>query len=248
MPPFLAWWMPAKKSVKLPIATGRCKVQSTALCNSWAARGSIFARSEPSADNSAERCRRNARRGFLPKAINGFRVAPAAASAATAASPENSPASNPAGRSRIGSPMATPPRGEPPAGLNTANGRFWIGNSAWPRAEVTQLARRGSWVSSMLLMAQFPFGQLQPGGMILHPGEVRRDPNCGSGTAGDFRAELRRWSRMRFCPGPTHGLKTENQGESQRCDDDCDHRERVMLRQPADQQGAEGRDHHLQEP
>jgi len=34
MPPFLAWWMPAKKSVKLPIIAGRCKVQSAALCSS----------------------------------------------------------------------------------------------------------------------------------------------------------------------------------------------------------------------
>ena len=34
--------------------------------------------------------------------------------------------------SRIWSPIATPPRDEPPAGLNTPNGRFWIGNSAWP--------------------------------------------------------------------------------------------------------------------
>jgi len=29
-------------------------------------------------------------------------------------------------------PIATPARGEQSAGLNTPNGRFWIGNSAWP--------------------------------------------------------------------------------------------------------------------
>ena len=54
MPPFLAWWMPAKKSVKLPIAAGRCKMQSAALCSSRAAIAWIFARSGPSADSSAE--------------------------------------------------------------------------------------------------------------------------------------------------------------------------------------------------
>src|SRR5208282_1210572 len=97
-----------------------------------------------------------------PSAINGLSVAPAAASAAWAASPINSPASRPAFRSKIASPIATPPRGGPPEGLKTPNGKFWIGNSAWPRAEVTQLSRLGSWVSSITLIARHPVGEPDP--------------------------------------------------------------------------------------
>ncbi len=51
------------------------------------------------------------------------------------------------------SPIATPPRGEPLEGLNTPNGKFWIGNSECPSAEATQLRRFESWVSSIALIA-----------------------------------------------------------------------------------------------
>ncbi len=76
---------------------------------------------------------------------------PAAASAASRAAPENSPASNAAPMSRIELPIATPPRGLPPCVLNTPNGRFWTGNSAWPLADATQLRRVGSCVASAIL-------------------------------------------------------------------------------------------------
>src|ERR1051326_809218 len=54
------------------------------------------------------------------------------------------------------SPIAMPPRGAAsgavrPGGLNTPNGRFCSGNSAWPLAEATQLWRARSWVSSIML-------------------------------------------------------------------------------------------------
>src|SRR5208283_5903978 len=51
-------------------------------------------------------------------------------------------------RSRMQFPIATPPRGVPAGGENTPNGRFWIGKSAWLRAEATQLRKSGSWVLS----------------------------------------------------------------------------------------------------
>src|SRR5260370_35995754 len=54
------------------------------------------------------------------------------------------------------SPIATPPLGLAsgsllPGGLNTPNGRFCSGNSAWPLAEATQLCRLRSWVSSIIV-------------------------------------------------------------------------------------------------
>ena len=60
---------------------------------------------------AAKTCRRSARRGSAPSAISGLRRRPEAASAALAAAPVNSPASCAARRSRIMSPIATPPRG-----------------------------------------------------------------------------------------------------------------------------------------
>ena len=83
-------------------------------------------------------------------ASSGFSAGPAAASAASRAAPENSPASSAAPMSRIASPIATPPRGLPPCVLNTPNGRFWMGNSAWPLADATQLRRAGSCVASVM--------------------------------------------------------------------------------------------------
>src|SRR5579871_2924243 len=144
--------MPAKKSVNSCTAAGSCIVHSAARCNSRPAKGSIRVRSAPSAASSAETRLRNAARGPAPSAISGFSAAPAAASAALRASPANSPASSAAAMSKIISPIAMPPRGGPPAGLNTPSGRFWIGNSLWPLAEATQLCRRMSWVSSMAAM------------------------------------------------------------------------------------------------
>ena len=44
------------------------------------------------------------------------------------------------------------------------------------------------------------------------------------------------------------GDKAEKQGERQGCDDDRDHCQRAVVRQSTDQQCAERRDHHLQEP
>src|SRR5229473_2063458 len=66
IPPFLAWWMPAKKSVKLPIVAGRCSQQSLARCRSRPASGSALARPAPSAASSAKTCWRKARRGGAP--------------------------------------------------------------------------------------------------------------------------------------------------------------------------------------
>src|SRR5262245_65982612 len=79
-------------------------------------------------------------------------VAPLAPAAAVPASPANSPAPCAAARSSTLSPIATPPRGAPPAaGVNTPSGRFWIGKSAWPLAEATQLLSCGAWVASSSL-------------------------------------------------------------------------------------------------
>ncbi len=69
------------------------------------------------------------------------------------------------------SPIATPPRAAPPAGLKTPNGKFCIGNSACPFAEATQLPRRGSWVSSIPLIAP-PLFEARP------PTPLRRDHPC----------------------------------------------------------------------
>src|SRR5436190_4267065 len=147
--------MPEKKSVKLPIDAGTCSQQSPARCSNLSASGSVLARPAPSAASSAKTCCRNARRGPAPSAISGFRVGPEAACAAVAAPPANNPAPSAARRSKIISPIATPPRGAAsgavrPGGLNTPNGRFCSGNSVWPFADATQLWRAWLWVSSII--------------------------------------------------------------------------------------------------
>src|SRR5262249_59478006 len=47
-------------------------------------------------------------------------------------------------------PIAARPRPWPPGRRNTPSGRFWIGKSAWPLAEATQLRRPGACVSSIM--------------------------------------------------------------------------------------------------
>ena len=154
-PPFAAWWMPAKKSVKLPIAAGRCSQQSAARCSSRSASGSALARPAPSAASSAKTCCRNARRGSGPSAISGFSVPPEAASAAPLRLAREQPGARArrAGRRscrRSRRRRAGFRRARPPRGLNTPNGRFCSGNSGWPLAESTQLRRARSWVSSIM--------------------------------------------------------------------------------------------------
>src|SRR5579875_751664 len=113
---------------------------AAAACSRRPAIASSLPRSAPSAASRAETRRRNAKRGPIPSAISAFRLGPAAASAARRASPENSPSASAALRSKILSPIAMPPRGPPPVGgVKMPSGRFWIGNSAWPLAEATQL-------------------------------------------------------------------------------------------------------------
>ena len=50
--------------------------------------------------------------------------------------------------------MATPPRAASRPGVNTPSGRFWIGKSACPLAEATQLRRATEWVSSIMIFAE----------------------------------------------------------------------------------------------
>ena len=83
----------------------------------------------PGASNSDSRACARPDAAWFPSARNRLSVAPEAASAALAASPVKRPAARAAGRSRIRSPMATPPLGSPPLGLKIPSGRFWIGKS-----------------------------------------------------------------------------------------------------------------------
>src|SRR5258708_13086800 len=80
--------------------------------------------SELSLDSSCESLERSARRGFPPRENNSLRSDPPAASAARAASEVNRPAASTALKSRIASPIATPPLGSPSGGLKTQNGGF----------------------------------------------------------------------------------------------------------------------------
>ena len=98
-------------------------------------------------------CAQGRRAAPHPARRSALSSGPAAASAARCASPVNSPASHPALRSKISSPMATPPRGASPRGLNTQNGRFWIGKSGWPLALSTRLLRRASCVALIVIRA-----------------------------------------------------------------------------------------------
>src|SRR6266511_1425813 len=91
-----------------------------------------------------------AQRASPPSANCGLSVAPEAASAPSPARPSNSPSSSAAARSKISSPIATPPRAAPPGGANTPSGSFWIGKSLCPLAEATQLRRAAEWVSSIM--------------------------------------------------------------------------------------------------
>jgi hypothetical protein len=69
-----------------------------------------------------------------------------------------------------------------------------------------------------------------------------------SGSLRGLGTEPRRSSWAWRCPGPTQGEETENQSKRKGGDDDYDHRQSAIVRQSADQQCAEGRNHHLQEP
>ena len=114
-------------------------MQSAALC-------SRCGRSSDPSCSRALTASRSAWRGAAPIPRNPFSPGPMQAPSAVCASSSSSPASCSARRSRMWSPIAIPPRGEPARGLNTPRGRFWIGKSAWPLAPGTQLINAASWV------------------------------------------------------------------------------------------------------
>ena len=66
--------MPAKKSVKLPIAAGRCSVQSAAWCRMRPACGLALSAGAPVSASNANTCLRKARRAAGPRASSGLSV------------------------------------------------------------------------------------------------------------------------------------------------------------------------------
>jgi hypothetical protein len=54
-----------------------------------------------------------------------------------------------------------------------------------------------------------------------------------SGSVRNLGTEPRRSSRAWRCAGPTQGEEAENQGEREGGNDDCDHRQSAIVRQPA---------------
>src|SRR6185436_5050527 len=101
-----------------------------------------------------------------------------------------------AARSRIWSPIATPPRGDSlaPLRLKMPNGRFWIGKSqpGW-FADSTQLVSAGSCVASkaipdlVVVLLQLARAEREPG----RPPHVARLPHEGEGVLDLLRFQFR---------------------------------------------------------